>query len=207
MTNLDVTQSAADIVLSSSRFSAAAGLNPYKSRQALWRELTGRKDPDPVNAAMQWGIDNEYRAVAAAEAATGIMFTLTGERQKRHFLHIDGLDLSSLPDGARARTGLEVKCPQKLYDEVPGHYMAQVQGQMLVCGFDTVIFGAWTPEGSRVWNVPRSAEYIDDLVRHLQTFKCFLNSDKEPTRFSSKKNPKPVMPSVTYQLIHGEQNE
>ena len=53
------------------------------SRQKLFRVLTGREMRDPMNQAMQWGIDNEYRAVAGVEAVTGILFEHTGKNQKR----------------------------------------------------------------------------------------------------------------------------
>lgn len=45
--------------LTSSRFAAAIGLNPYCSRKKLWRQLMGKQDPDPVNDDMQFGMDNE----------------------------------------------------------------------------------------------------------------------------------------------------
>ena len=84
-----------------------------------------------------------------------------------------------------------MKCPKKLYDEVPAHYMAQVQGQMHVCGFDTVIFGAWTPQETRVWSVPRSEDYITQQLQLLDDFMLFIHADEKPGRRA-----KPVMPEV-----------
>ena len=121
--------------LRTSDFATYIGINPWKSRQRLFRELTGRQERDPLNSNMQWGIDNEHRAVAAAEAATGVLFQATGKNQKnmRREMREHNLLLSSTPDGATFgqyghSTGLEVKCPKRIYPFIPSHYMAQVQG-------------------------------------------------------------------------------
>lgn len=182
--------------LTSSNFAAAMGISPWCSRQKLFRQMTGRENRDPLNAAMQWGIDNECRAVAAAEAMTGLLFQHTGDDQQHYQLNVDGIWFGTTPDGRCGSTGLEVKCPQKLTDEPPLHYIPQVQGQMWLAGFDTVIFGQWTPDESRFWRVGRSEEYIDQMRGLLGDFIGDLSSDNEP-----KRRKKPVMPEVNFERI------
>jgi len=116
------------------------GVSPWQSRQKLWRVLTGVEERDPVNDNMLWGINNEYKAVAAVEAITGMLFQYTGSNQKHYTTDVDGILLGATPDGECGSTGAEVKCPQKLTDSPPPHYLPQVQGQMLIAGFDPVIF-------------------------------------------------------------------
>jgi len=180
------------VKLTSSNFAAAMGISPWQSRQKLWRVLTGREQRDPINDNMQWGIDNEHRAVAAVEAATGLLFTHTGSNQK----HIERDVFGTTPDGLLGSTGLEVKCPQKVTEVVPAHYLPQVQGQMFIAGLDTVVFGQWTPDKSRVWMVPRNDEYIEAMLPLLQDFMECLRTDSQP-----KRRKKPVMPEVKTERI------
>ena len=178
--------------LTSSRFAAAMGLNPYQTRQKLWRVMTEREPGDPMNEAMQWGIDHEKNAVASVEAITGLLFHATGERQKHYTMY----EYGTTPDGHCGSTGLEVKCPQKLADTVPVHYIPQVQGQCWIAGFDSVIFGQWTYEETRVWMVPRSEEYIAQMEGLLAEFRLCLVNDEEP-----KRRKKPTMPDLTITRI------
>ena len=71
--------------LTSSRFATAMGLNPYQTRQKLWRVMTEREEREDIsgNEDIQRGVENEFRAVAAAEAITGLVFSATGEDQKQ----------------------------------------------------------------------------------------------------------------------------
>ena len=170
--------------LTSSNFAAAMGLNPYTSRQKLFRMLTEREERDPMNEFMRWGIDNEFRAVAAAEAITGLIFKDTGDNQKHYTMY----EYGTTPDGKCGSTGLEVKCPQSLKDEPPVHYLPQVQGQMWIAGFDTVVFCQWTEEESRAWMIPRNEEYIVQMEELLGDFRLCLVNDTPP-----KRRKKPVL--------------
>jgi hypothetical protein len=154
--------------------------------------MTGRENRDPVNANMQWGIDNELRAVASVEAITGLLFQDTGERQK----HYTNGDYGTTPDGKCGSTGLEVKCPQNLAETVPEHYLPQIQGQCWIAGFDTVVFGQWTYAESRIWTVARCDEYIDAMFDLLKEFREHLINDTEP-----KRRKKPLMPELTITRI------
>ena len=181
--------------LSASRFPAAMGISPYTSRKKLWRLMTGREQPASHNQAMAWGKHNEWRAVAAVEALTGVIFDCTGDHQKK--VYVNGL--AATPDGVSGEVGLEVKCPEKVYDEIPAHYMAQIQGQILVCGFALVYFGCWGNTFLRCWEVPRSGEYVAAMLSLLEEFAGYVDRDEEPPRLPRK----PVLPQVTCRLLTG----
>lgn len=204
--------------LTSSNFAAAMGLSPYQSRQKLWRVLTGRENRDPVNAAMQWGIDNEHRAVAAAEAITGLLFSNTGTRQKHYELagDIRGIDVDepfddehkviygATPDGEFAsgedwtqHIGLEVKCPGNLTETVPEHYLPQVQGQMYIAEYGKVVFCQWTNEEARAWIVEGDGNYQLAMLELLREFMLCIKNDVEP-----KKRKKPILPELTITRIN-----
>lgn len=174
--------------LTASNFAAAIGVSPWQSRQKLYRVMLGIDPRDPLNAAMQWGIDHELDAVAGVEAHTGILFDFTGKNQRHIVVDIDGMTLGGTPDGSCGSTGLEVKCPSNLPDDIPPHYAPQVQGQCLVAGFDSVFFSSWTPFEQRIWHVQRSAEYIAWMIPLLDEFISYLKADEQPKR---KKKPTP----------------
>jgi len=188
--------------LTSSNFAAAMGVSPWQSRQKLFRVMTGLENRDAMNANMQWGIDNEHRAVAAAEAITGEIFLNTGEGQI-HYESSAGMSgkeewsWGTTPDGDNGdNIGLEVKCPQALKDDVPDHYLPQVQGQIYIAGFDSVVFCQWTPEESRAWRVTHSIDYIDHMVELLDEFMLCLVNGEQP-----KRRKKPVMPEIKTERI------
>ena len=188
--------------LTSSNFAAAMGLNPYQTRQKLWRVMTSREERDPMNEFMQWGVDNEFRAVAAVEAITGLIFSNTGENQHHYDMvtYGDGGRIpkyGTTPDGNCGSTGLETKCPQTLKDEPPVMYLPQVQGQCWIAGFDTVVFGQWTEEETRVWTIARSDEYIAAMECLLADFVLCLTNDTEP-----KRRKKPVLPELNITRIN-----
>lgn len=172
-----------DGYLSASQFASAAGICPYNSRAEAWRLITGRKTFDG-NDATRHGEDCEPLAVAAYEARTGEIVT---DRQRwfehEHFgTHIDG----------RAGTVVtEFKCPVSgLYEDVPAHYMAQIQGQMRLVGAPACHFVAWTQDELRIWAVEYSDEYWLWLRPLLDQFWKFVETDEEPARL--KRKPKPL---------------
>ena len=185
--------------LTASNFAAAAGISPYQSRQKLWRILTGREQRDPPNEVMQWGIDNEHRAVAAVEAACGIFFSDTGEGQRHYTIDALGLSLGATPDGRDGRTGLEVKCPRAIYDDIPAHYIPQLIGQAMCADMDAVIFAAWTPQALRVWRYEHEQEAADWLLTAIEDFALCLADDVEP-----KRRRKPEIYPAKTKLIYEE---
>ena len=188
-------------VLSHSKHSAAVGLSPFTSTAKLWRQLKEIEPPEISSPYMQYGIENEHRAVAAVEAATGLMFDDTGGSQVRKELEFVWGIITGKPDGQSGTKGLEVKCPQKLKDEVPKHYQVQLVSQFMLCGFTEIYYGEWSPRETRVWYVHRNTEFEQVLLAELEKFVTLLHGDKPPERWSKKKNPKPVFPTLETERI------
>tara|TARA_R110002020_G_scaffold159106_3_gene342754 strand:- start:3809 stop:4366 length:558 start_codon:yes stop_codon:yes gene_type:complete len=182
--------------LTSSEFAAAMGICPYSSRQKLFRIKKGTQERDPMNDFMQWGIDNEFKAVASAEAITGKVFKHTGDRQKHYVMATSEGEYGTTPDGSADYLGLEVKCPQSLKDDVPVHYLPQLQGQMWIAGFSQVLFLQWTEEESRAWMVQKSDDYIFDMKQLLKDFRLSFEENTEP-----KRRKKPVLPFLTIERV------
>jgi len=185
--------------LSSSQFAAAIGINPYQSRQKLAQVLRGEITVE-INEFMQWGIDHEIDAVMAVEAETGLIFEQTGDAQRHHTLIIPDTDywLGTTPDGLAEgiRTGLEVKCPQTLRDEVPAQYMPQIQGQMWIAELDAVIYAEWTEDETRIWQVAAHDEYVHWMSPLLLDFLDTVAAGK-----AIRRRKKPVPPTVATMRI------
>ena len=183
--------------LTASVFASAIGIG-YDSRQKLWRQLTGREERFAGNVATQWGSDNEIRAIAAYEVATGEIVEAAGGKQG--FVISPTHDwLGCTPDGYVGNDiVVEAKCPASmtLYGKVPGHYMPQVQGQMFITGRKLAHFICWTPDGFEVWEVPFSDEYWDVCIVALSEFYGYWQSDQVP-----KRQKKPILPTVDYRRL------
>jgi putative phage-type endonuclease len=136
--------------LTGSNFAAALGLSPYKSRQALWRELTGRAEPDTENAAMRHGTRCEPLAIGWYEEQTGEIVTPVG------FVPHPKLDWCGVsPDGYVGRGRIEVKCPASgvPHESIPDHYMPQCVGVLHITGADFLDFVSWCPDRANVFRI------------------------------------------------------
>lgn len=194
--------------LTSSRFAAAIGLNPHCSRQRLFRQLTGAENV-PFVSAMQWGIDHEKDAVAGVEAALGILFDYTGRWQKHFTMNGHGYQLGTTPDGVRERlekfrlapkrVGLEVKCPQKMYDEERGfplYHVPQLIGQAKIAKLEEIYFSAWTPGEQRIWIFKYNESLWEWMEPLLGGFIDNWEAGTEPPR-----QKKPVLPEIAVEEL------
>lgn len=99
----------------------------------LAERLTGVQKEIPTNFNMQWGIDNEPRAIAAYENETGNFVVGTGLID-HPFVEMFGAS----PDGLVDKDGqIEVKCPDTtthlntlLTKQVPDEYIPQITSQL-----------------------------------------------------------------------------
>ena len=165
-------------LLTASEFSAACGLNPYCSRQKLFRLKTGREVFDG-NERTQYGNDSEHLAIAKYEAITGNLVT-----PGRFCTNIHYPTLGATPDAVVGKRILEVKSPVSgLYKEIPVYYLCQVVGQIELCDSDGGDFFAWTPEGSKLWEVSRSKAAWEVMLPFLESMVGYIKSDVEPPRF------------------------
>ena len=166
-------------LLTASDFASACGLNPYCSRQQLWRLKTGREVFEG-NERTQHGNDNEHLAIAKYEAITGSLVSpgmfCTDPRYP---------NFGATPDGyIDDERLLEVKCPVSgLYKEIPVYYLAQMVGQMEISDVGVCDFLAWTPEESKLWEVSRSKAAWVVMRPLLESMVGYIRSDTEPPRF------------------------
>ena len=99
----------------------------------LAERLTGVQKEFFINAAMQWGIDNESHAITAYENETGFFVNGTGLID-HPFIEMFGAS----PDGLVGENGqIEVKCPDTtthlntlLTKEVPEEHIPQITSQL-----------------------------------------------------------------------------
>lgn len=173
--------------LTGSRFAAAMGISPYQSRQALWRDYMGLEPPFEGNDATEWGSAREPDAIFAYECETGALVQSTG----LHVYRDDWIAVS--PDGLVGEGCIEAKCPYsgRIHEEVPAHYMPQVQGVVEVldrpwCDFVSTLF-AWDGAGfyvteQRILRVHRSAEYWRWMRPLLDEFWECVAERREPKR-------------------------
>jgi putative phage-type endonuclease len=167
--------------LTASNFAAAVGVSPFLSRQALWREYIGIAPPFGGNAATAWGERNEDVARHAYEKLTGDRVETTG-----FFAHEAYGWMGCSPDGlVGGDGGVEIKCPYWAatpHLDVPGHYMAQVQGCLEILDRAWWDFVSWTPRDMRIIRVFRCRPYWDWMLPHLEAFWTCVRDEVEPSR-------------------------
>ena len=149
------------------------------SRQALWRELTGRAAPFAGNEMTEYGNAHEAEALSAYEIETGSIVL------PAPFVPFEEWSGCS-PDGYVGDDGLiEIKCPwsQKLYETWPDHYRAQVIGQLAITGRKWCDCWCWTPQGAKVVEriSYRQEDWAEVLVA-LHMFWRYVLEDVEPPR-------------------------
>lgn len=183
--------------LTASAFSAAIGINPYQSRQQLWRVMMGIEPPFEGNEATQYGNDHEPFAVDAYEAEMGAILDKSSDKQE-FFIHPEHNWLGCTPDGFNGDIVVEIKCPFRgeLYPDVPCYYMPQIQGQMMITGAKECHFVCWTPDELAVWGVPSREDYQDHLFQLLDDYWQCVQQEQEPMR-----RKKPQLPKVTTDRI------
>lgn len=216
------------VVLGASTIASALGLKgAWMSRAELWRVMTGRREVIPTDR-MNWGSDNEYRAVAAVECFQGLIYSNTGKAQQSHFRGAKGYTLRATPDGVYTHQNgdiglLEVKCPQNLHAEVRPYIIAQVQFQAYVCDYTAlsesrhelekehegiplgtavcdITICEWEFNGTRIWHVEPNPEYIEAALPLVEEFAGYVRDDKEPPRLKKA----PVMPDCVVTQVFEE---
>ena len=175
-----VTASKAADVMSSI---TTAGYRNYLADLVVER-LTGNKTESFINAAMQWGVDQEPLARAEYEVKTGNFVD-----QIAFVDHPTIVNFGCSPDGLVGDDGLiEIKCPNTathidyvMQDKVPTKYIPQIQCQLAVTGrkwCDFVSFDPRLPDGLQILIVrlERDDEYIEKLEARVVKFLDEVNS-------------------------------
>lgn len=164
-------------ILSASDFGAALGINPYCSRQKLWRLKTGLEDQHE-NAHMRRGTEHEADAIFCYEVATGLLVDEAGL-----VLHPTEPWLGCSSDGTVGSDGLvECKCPTKFRDEPPAYHLAQMQGQMECTNREWVDYVQWVEDEIRVTRIMRDRGWWEGALPGLAEFWGHVTRLEEPPR-------------------------
>lgn len=151
----------------------------YRMRLAL-ETLTGTPEEEGFTSKdMATGIEREAPGRTAFEIDTGHTV------EEVSFVKLDAMPVGCSPDGLiyGMKKGLELKCPSKavhfeylsLTDKPPAVYVPQVQGCMLVTGYESWYFATYNPdfppELQLHWiEVQRDEAYIKNLEEELFRF-------------------------------------
>lgn len=151
--------------IGSSDIAAIAGMCPYKTPFQVWEKLMGFREDEPINPAMQRGIDFEDEA--RKYLGDDNLVPVCIEHDHYNYFHAS---LDGLGDGYFC----EIKVPsQKNFQsysyksEIPKYYIAQMQWQFLVSGLNSCTFIAYSPElkTAHIRELERDEEMIGELER------------------------------------------
>lgn len=165
-----------------SETAAVMGISPWITTYQLWLLKTGRSDT-AVNAAMRRGSELEPAARAAYEAQTGLVMQPLVLQDDAYSASLDGITLEG-------DIVLEIKCPYRgaesalwqhaVSGEIPPHYQAQIQHQLMVSGAATAHFWVYSEAGGLAMEVQRDQDAIDQLRSAWNAFQVFLDTDSPP---------------------------
>ena len=169
--------------IGASEISVIMGINPWKSAYELFLEKTGKKEAPEPNYFMLMGKAKESEARAAYISKTGniVMPSVT-------FYKEWPIALASL-DGITEDEELivEIKCPtEKTYEaakslEVPKHYMAQIQWQMMCSGAKKCDYFVYLSEGKNVQvTVLEDKPYQQEMLLKAKGFWECVETDVTP---------------------------
>ena len=158
--------------------------------ELLCERLTGTVGESYKNAAMEWGIATEPRAIAAYEAMAGVLVEQIG------FIPHSTITMSGAsPDGLVGADGLvEIKCPNTathvetlLGGSIPSKYINQMQWQMACSGrqwCDFVSFDPRMPVHMQIFiqRLPRNDDQIKVLEEEVIKFLAEL--DEQQTKLT-----------------------
>ena len=173
--------------IGSSEVSSILGVSPYMSAYELWEIKTGKRQAKPANFAMQRGTDAEVTIKSLFEqqhTQLGKLSTPTLEYKDWPILiaSLDGLSEDK-------KSIVEFKYPSKevylksLNGEIPPHYYAQMQSQMLVSGCHDGYFVCYNGTTSLSVNRIMFDEfYAHNLLKLCKDFWTKVESDISPEK-------------------------
>jgi putative phage-type endonuclease len=152
------------------------GVDPWKTKQELYKEKMGEGKPRYVNKHMQWGLDNEDRILENCSIKYGVKLSKCTVVRDWALASMDGLN-------DEADFAVEIKCPgptdhsKALNGQIPLKYWPQLQFQMYVCGLRSIFYeSSIDGEDSVEVLVRRDDEYIKDMIEKcLKFYECIQN--------------------------------
>jgi putative phage-type endonuclease len=165
-----------------SETAAVMGLSPWVTPYQLWLQKTGRAE-QAINAAMQHGTGLEPLARHAYEVETGHVMQPLVLQDGDYSASLDGMTLGG-------DLIVEIKCPVRGREsalwqsvakgEVPAHYAAQIQHQLMVSGATTAHLWVFDGQAGLLHVVERN-EDAQALIREAwDEFGKHLASDAPP---------------------------
>lgn len=165
-----------------SESAAVLGISPRQTPYQLWLAKTGRAQQD-ANAAMQRGTAMEPLARHAYEVETGQVMQPLVLQDGEYSASLDGMTL----DGELI---VEIKCPmrgrasslwQAVSDgAVPGHYLAQVQHQLMVSGALQAHLWVFDGQQGHLTVIERDEAAMAQIRAAWEAFAPFLAGDTPP---------------------------
>ena len=153
--------------------------------ELIAERITGHPADGYTSDDMTRGTELEPQARAAYEFATD-----NSVQQVGGVYLDDSRNIMASPDGLmpELRRGLEIKCPKLsthiryiLEGVMPREYRLQVQGGMLVTGYDSWDFVSYhpdyTPQTTWILTVRRDDNIIAALEKHLRAFVARLEAE------------------------------
>lgn len=165
-----------------SETAAVLGISPWVTPYQLWLLKTGRAE-QPANAAMLRGTELEPLARHAYEVETAQVMQPLVLQDGAYGASLDGMTLGG-------ELIVEIKCPMRGQDstlwrsvasaEVPSHYMAQIQHQLMVS--KAALAHLWVFDGQvgLLHVIEPQAGLIEQIRQAWDAFQVYLDSDTPP---------------------------
>ncbi|HQC95095.1 MAG TPA: YqaJ viral recombinase family protein [Aquabacterium sp.] len=165
-----------------SESAAVLGISPWMTPYQLWLHKTGRAVTE-VNAAMRRGTALEPAARAAYEERTGHVMQPLVLQDGLYGASLDGMTLGG-------DLIMEIKVPYQgkassLWrdaqgGQVPAHYAAQIQHQLMVSGARVAHFWVFDGAEGLLIEVHRDQDEIEAIRQAWDGFQIFLSEDRPP---------------------------
>lgn len=170
--------------IGSSDIACIMGSNPWKDAVTLWKEKTGKKEPQRMNAAMLHGKETEEKARNKYMEDVGILVVpnvLTSTKWSVATASLDGICQGG-------KVICEIKCPvsSKLYENsldnvVPDYYKDQIQWQLMVSGAERCDFFVYLDdEHYKLIPFFPDIKRQEMMLAEAKIFWDYVLSDKEP---------------------------
>jgi putative phage-type endonuclease len=167
--------------ITASRAATIAGVNPYESPYALYQRLVGNAPPQEQSFPMWLGTQMEGIVIRAFTKETGLKCRRPHRAVDPNFWFTTleyGLPMGCLLDAWTLdpdKTGIEAKTASAFMsaeweDDVPVHYLLQIQHQLAVTGWDHFYAAAIVGNKFVMHRVPRDEELISLLTDAERAF-------------------------------------
>lgn len=169
--------------IGASDIGAIMGVNPWKAPLDVYLELTGQREREPENAAMAWGKFVERRILEWYVEQTGATVHVPPEslyHPERAYLRAtpDGIVLGE--DGETWERLVEIKNAnwrvadrfgEPGTDQVPDHYLVQIQQQLAVTGLERAdLAAAIGGQPPAIYVIKRDDELISAILEDAADF-------------------------------------